>query len=94
MTLKWVAIVGTVLMTGLAVAASDPALARSKKKVQRQCVDRPQFFTYEGLDLHEAPAPNGCSPAVHNYGRYVGQDPDPFIRQQLMRDPQSGYTQY
>jgi hypothetical protein len=36
------------------------------------------------------PGPNGCAPAVYQYGRYVGQDPDPFIRLQLMRDPKTG----
>jgi len=39
-----------------------------------------------------APRPNGCAPPAYAYGRYVGQDPDPFIRQQLRRDPATGYA--
>jgi hypothetical protein len=75
----------------LSVAAS-PALARAKKS-QAQCVDRPQQFSWSFiLPGHPAPQPNGCSPAVHNYGRYIGQDPDPNIRLQLMRDPATGYA--
>jgi hypothetical protein len=27
---------------------------------------------------------------VYQYGRYVGQDPDAFVRLQLMRDPKTG----
>jgi hypothetical protein len=32
-----------------------------------------------------------CAPPVYQYGRYIGQDPDPFIRFQLNRDPGTGY---
>ena len=94
MTFKWTAIAATALVAGLALVAADPALARAKRKPARQCVERPQTFTFGGIFFNPAPRPNGCAPAVYNYGRYVGQDPDPFIRQQLMRDPQTGYTQY
>jgi hypothetical protein len=38
------------------------------------------------------PHPNGCAPAVYQYGKYVGQDPDAGIRQQLLRDPATGYS--
>ena len=82
-----------ITLAGFAFIAADPALARAKHKVVR-CDDRPQPFTWGGIVTNPAPRPNGCSPAVYNYGRYVGQDPDPFIRQQLMRDPQTGYTQF
>jgi hypothetical protein len=38
------------------------------------------------------PQPNGCAPPVYAYGKYVGQDPDPNIRLQLLRDPATGYS--
>ena len=95
MNFKWIAIAAAVLAVGFAaVAASGPAEARAKKKIARVCVDRPQTFSFLGIITNPTPQPNGCSPPVYQYGRYVGQDPDPFIRQQLRRDPQSGYTPY
>jgi hypothetical protein len=90
MKLGWIVI----LAAGLAVIAADPALARAKNKAQSQCNPRPQSFTWGGIITNPAPQPNGCAPAVYQYGRYVGQDPDPFIRQQLLRDPQTGYSQF
>jgi hypothetical protein len=83
-----------IAVAGVAVIAATPALARTKHKAHRQCIDRPQTFTWGGIITNPAPQPNGCSPAVYEYGRYVGQDPDPLIRQQLQRDPMSGYSQY
>ena len=95
MTTKWIAFAAIGLAAGL--IATGPALARHKQpkqKIARACVERPQTFTFGGIFFNPAPRPNGCAPAVYNYGRYVGQDPDPFIRQQLMRDPQTGYSQF
>lgn len=75
----------------LSIAAS-PALARTKK-ARAQCVDRLQQFSWNFLlPGQPAPRPNGCSPPVYNYGRFIGQDPDPSIRLQLMRDPGTGYS--
>jgi hypothetical protein len=93
MSIKWIAIAAASLAVGFVVAAADPAVAAPRKKIVR-CVDRPQTFTFGGIFFNPAPQPNGCAPPVYAYGRYVGQDPDPFIRQQLLRDPQSGYTQF
>ena len=45
-----------------------------------------------GVALGPAPQPNGCAPPVYSGGQYVGQDPDPYIRSQLLRDPATGYT--
>lgn len=83
---------GAILVAGLAVVAADPALARVKQKAARHCVDRPQTFTWSGIFTNPAPQPNGCAPPVYAYGRYIGQDPDPNIRFQLQRDPDTGYT--
>lgn len=73
----------------LAVAV-DPALA-AKKKTPPQCVDRPHQFSWSFLWSGSAPQPNYCSPPVYEYGRFIGQDPDPNIRFQLRRDPATGY---
>lgn len=80
-----------ILFVTLGVMTVEPALAREKSKA-RPCVDRPQEFSWGFLlPGQREPRPNGCAPAVHNYGRYIGQDPDPNIRLQLMRDPATGY---
>jgi hypothetical protein len=98
MTFKWIAIAAIGLTAGVALVATDPALAQAKKskqprqKIARACVDRPQTFTFGGIFFNPAPQANGCAPAVYARGRYVGQDPDPFIRSQLLRDPDSGYS--
>jgi len=83
-----------VLIAVLSVIAASPALARAKK-ARAQCVDSPQQFSWSFL-LPGQPAPraNGCSPPVYNYGQYIGQDPDPYIRLQLMRDPATGYSAF
>lgn len=75
-----------------AVVAADPAFARAKHKAKPQCVDRPYEFSWRFLLPGPAPQPNGCAPAVYQYGKYIGQDPDPNIRQQLLRDPATGYS--
>jgi len=74
--------------------AADPAAARSKRyKAPPRCVDRGGYGpSFEGFFYNPKPQPNGCAPPVYQYGEYVGQDPDPFIRQMLMRDPDTGYT--
>ena len=65
--------------------------ARSKRPASR-CTDAPRTFSWDFLLPGPAPQPNGCSPPVYQYGRFVGQDPDPNIRLQLLRDPGSGYA--
>lgn len=80
-------------IAALAVIAADPAMARKKSRSQPHCVDRPYQFSWSFLlPGHPEPRPNGCAPPVYNYGKYVGQDPDPYIRLQLMRDPATGYS--
>ena len=81
----------------LGLLAADPALARSGK-AKRACADQPVPSAMDGLahyllvPTNRAPQPNGCAPPVYAYGKYVGQDPDPNIRFQLMRDPATGYS--
>lgn len=74
---------------------SDASFARTKHHARRappHCVNRPVTFSWGNAFFGggPAPGPNGCAPPVYQYGRYVGQDPDPFIRLQLMRDPRTG----
>ena len=86
-----------VAIAALAVAGADQASARAKRHYRHHvshahCADQPVRFSWWGVLTNPPPAPNGCAPAVHQYGRYVGQDPDPNIRFQLKRDPATGYT--
>jgi hypothetical protein len=84
------------IMVAVAIAgviAAEPALARAKHKAQRQCVDRTHQFSWNFLlPGAPSPVPNGCSPPVFAYGKFIGQDPDPNIRHQLLRDPATGYS--
>ncbi len=78
----------------LALSAAAPADARAKHRAKPRCVDRPAptlspDFLWPG---HPSPQPNGCSPPVYVNGQYVGQDPDPNIRFQLLRDPATGFS--
>jgi hypothetical protein len=86
-----------VIALAIVIVTSDASYARTKhaKRVYRapaQCVDRPVTFSWGNALFGGGPpaGPNGCAPPVYQYGRYVGQDPDPFIRLQLMRDPKTG----
>ncbi len=93
MKFSWIVVAGAALVAVSSVIAADPALARARHKAVRHCVDRtardPGLF---GFFFNPAARPNGCAPPVYQYGRYVGQDPDPFIRLQLRRDPTTGYS--
>jgi hypothetical protein len=94
--MKWRWLV--VVCAALGVLAAGPALAKHKRhhhkayRVSRACADRPLEFSWTGWLLNPGPRPNDCAPPVFEYGEYIGQDPDPFIRLQLRRDPGSGYA--
>ena len=90
MKLTWIVIA----IAAFAITAADPADARARRHAKPRCVDNPVHFSWYGalFDLHRGVQPNGCAPPVYAYGEYVGQDPDPFIRSQLLRDPSTGYT--
>ncbi len=87
-----------VAIAALGVIAADPALAKHKRhyhktyRISRACTDRPLEFSWTGWLFNPKPGPNGCAPPVYEYGEYVGQDPDPYIRLQLRRDPATGYS--
>ncbi len=93
MKFSWVKIVVGGFAACLALAAADPALARAGHMAARACVDGPREFSVYGFFLNSRPQPNGCAPPVYAYGKYVGQDPDPAIRHQLLRDPATGYSE-
>ncbi len=95
--MKSVWLVIAVAVAALALATADRASARAKHHRAHahhhaHCADRPYRFSWWGVLSNPPPAPNGCAPPVYQYGRYVGQDPDPNIRFQLKRDPATGYT--
>jgi hypothetical protein len=80
-------------IVALSVIAAAPALARVKHKAQSHCMDKPQVFSWSFLlPGQPEPQPNGCAPPVYAYGNYIGLDPDPNIRFQLLRDPATGYS--
>jgi hypothetical protein len=88
MKVHWLAIA----TAAMALIAADSALAKSRHKAPHLCADRPASFSIYGIFANPPPQPNGCAPPVYVQGRYVGQDPDPYIRQQLRRDPATGYV--
>lgn len=94
MTLRWLVAVLAGVGLVLSLTATDPASARARQKAKPHCNDKPEVFSWDKLLFGNPPPPNGCAPPVFQYGRYVGQDPDPNIRFQLNRDPQTGYTQF
>ena len=90
MKIAWIVIA---LAAAGAFVAADPALARSKHRAKvavSRCQPAPERAWFR-LRSRDEPRPNGCSPAVYEYGKFVGQDPDANIRQQLLRDPATGY---
>jgi hypothetical protein len=96
MKMRWL-VIG---FSGLAVAglvAAEPADAAARKRHKAQhivCADSPAPFSWRGVWFNGKPRPNGCTPAVFDHGEYIGQDPDPNIRAQLQRDPNTGYTPF
>jgi len=97
MTYRWpIAVIAV-----MSLLAADPAFARAKHKAKAPksaCASQPVPSVMSGLASYlllptdRAPQPNGCAPPVYAYGKYVGQDPDPNIRFQLLRDPATGYS--
>lgn len=81
-----------VAVAALTIIAAAPASAHARHKHRRHCVAQRQEFTLGGFLYNPHPQANGCAPPVYFGGEYVGQDPDPFIRLQLTRDPATGYA--
>jgi hypothetical protein len=82
-----------VLLGLLAVFVMHDTASAAHRRPARpapRCDDRPAAFSVGKLLFGGRPEWNGCTPPVYEYGYFVGQDPDPFIRQQLRRDPSTG----
>jgi len=87
---------GIAAVLALSVMVAATGSADAKRHVKRGCHPAPAgsvFHNLFGIGLPE-PQGNGCSPAVYQYGRYIGQDPDPNIRFQLLRDPATGNPEF
>lgn len=80
-------------LASLALIAADPTLARTKRKpvAVARCEPAPARPWFS-LWSRPEPQANGCAPAVHVNGKFIGQDPDPNIRHQLLREPGTGYS--
>jgi hypothetical protein len=66
-----------------------PAFAQKPRQVVTPtCVETyPRRSVLETIfSTGPAPQANGCAPAVYSGGRFIGQDPDPNIRLQMLRD--------
>jgi hypothetical protein len=96
MNTRALALAALSLATVSLIAAPAEARTRHhhayKATKARACVDAPAQFTWGGAFWKGKPQPNGCAPAVIEYGQYVGQDPDANVRLQLRRDPDNGFT--
>lgn len=91
MPIRWIVLI--VALLGL--VAADPAWARHKSRIVHHCRSETSSGpSWNGFLFNQPPPPNGCAPPVYVNHRYIGQDPDPFIRQQLRRDPRTGYFPY
>jgi opacity protein-like surface antigen len=74
----------------LAAVAASPALAQKNQKKQQQMADNPEAYAYQAYAW--VPTDNGSKAKTEEVwlnGEYLGADPDPFIRSQLLRDPPS-----
>ncbi len=78
--------------TGLSAHSAHARHIRWVHRTRLQCVDAPLRFSLHKLLFGTKPQPNGCAPPVFSGADYIGQDPDPYIRSQLLRDPDTGYT--
>jgi len=87
---------GIAAVLAFAVMVLATGIADAKRHARRGCQPEPPhsiFYNLFGIGIPE-PQGNGCSPTVHQYGRYIGQDPDANIRFQLMRDPATGNPEF
>jgi hypothetical protein len=77
----------TKLFLALAVVllATSPALAKKHQKPMTADPNNEASLAYAYVPERTYNYPT----AVYAFGQYQGADPDPFIRQQLMRDPPS-----
>jgi hypothetical protein len=75
------------LMTTAAVAALITSSAYAQQTSQKRVLSKPSSAYAQLLASEHVGAPHISGNAVYVDGRVVGQDPDPNIRLQLLRDP-------
>jgi hypothetical protein len=79
---------------GLSIIVTPALAQKPRHHAPVRCADAPKHFSLLETIFSTGPEPqaNGCTPAVYNGGRLIGQDPDPNVRLQLRRDPDNeGY---
>lgn len=77
------------LMTTAAVAALVTSSAYAQQTSQTRVSPKPSFAYAQSLASEHLGAPHIAGNAVYVDGRTVGQDPDPNVRLQLLRDAPS-----
>ena len=70
------------------VLSALPAFAQSGQRTTPNCVNNYPQRSVLDMIFSTGPTPqaNGCAPPVYSGGRFIGQDPDPNIRLQMLRD--------
>lgn len=73
---------------GLALGATPAFAQKPRQSATPTCT--PNYPQRSVLDVifstGPTPQANGCAPPVYSGGRFIGQDPDPNIRLQMLRD--------
>lgn len=75
------------LMTTAAVAALITSSAYAQQTSQKLVSPKPSAAYAQSLTSEHVGVPHISGNAVYVDGRIIGQDPDPNIRLQLLRDP-------
>ena len=72
----------------LSLAAVPAAAQKTRQGVTPACVNNYPQRSVLDMIFSTGPTPqaNGCAPPVYSGGRFIGQDPDPNIRLQMLRD--------
>lgn len=78
-------IIGTSL--ALALAATPAFAATYHSRMSARPVPGSNAYAAARTSFVTDGAPDAAGNPVGVYGKYQGNDPDPFIRQQLLRDP-------
>ena len=96
------ALVGFVMLAATAAPALAAGAGWNTPMRSGSAYAEPGYDAYAAAPMAEEPimgepmmgAPMAGAPPVYAYGRYQGSDPDPFIRQSLMRNGSQSISQY
>ena len=77
-----------VITATLSLLASSALAQQPRQADPSTCAPNYPQRSVMGMLFSTGPTPqaNGCAPAVYSGGRFIGQDPDPNIRLQMLRD--------